>query len=31
MAAIIKNRNFFKWQAHHYADTVQIWALSGLK
>jgi hypothetical protein len=40
MAANTKNRNFFKWtkllyfkpeKAHHYAYTVQIWALSGLK
>jgi hypothetical protein len=54
MAAITKNRNFFKRpkllyfkigkiskfiknpviyvkKAHHYAYTVQIWALSGLK
>jgi hypothetical protein len=33
MAAITKNRNFFKWPKllyYHYAYTVQIWALSGL-
>jgi hypothetical protein len=40
MAAITKNRNFFKLpkllyfkpeSAQHYAYRVQIWALSGLK
>jgi hypothetical protein len=32
MTAITKIRKFFKWpKAHHYAYTVQIWALSGLK
>jgi hypothetical protein len=32
MAAITKDRNFFKWpKLLYFKPTVQIWALSGLK
>jgi hypothetical protein len=32
MAAITKNRNFFKWpKLLYFKHTAQIWALSGLK